>query len=119
VLLGGFVFHNKNWQKDGVGVAEGEEGAKQDAVVATVNKLREQLEKVCVHEVIIQKQLDRNTGSSTSNSGKTLGGKLCPVVAAETTKEVIVEAKEVLKEEGRTPLPLPIRVEGSGDQPSA
>lgn len=99
VLLGGFVFHSKQWDKEGVKVrgkeGEGEvEGVMEGGLTmeTLVAGARKQLAKVCVHEVMLQE-------------GKNMqGGVLCPPVVAanvvEETKEIVGKVREEAEKAG-------------------
>lgn len=91
VLLGGFVFHSKQWDVEKVkeGEEEMEGGMTMEALVAGARK---QLTKVCVHEVLVQE-------------GKNMhAGVLCPPVVAinvvEETKEVVGKVREEAEKVG-------------------
>ena len=73
VLLAGFVFHSRNWAAEGV---------EEDNVIA---KMRRQLAKVCVHEVMI-------------HDAQVKGGALCPAVVGEGVAEEAAAVLDQVKE---------------------
>lgn len=81
VLLSAFVFHSRNWAtaKD-----QKEEDKEEDWNV--IGKMRKQLAKVCMHEVMIQ-------------DGKAKAGGLCPAVVVENSVDEAVDVISKVKEQ--------------------
>ena len=77
VLLSAFVFHSRNW------TAEGKEIQEWNIIA----KVRKQLAKVCMHEVMI-------------HDGKAKAGGLCPAVVAENSVDEAVDV--ITKVKGQT-----------------
>lgn len=80
-LLAGFVFHSRNWGEARAAVAQpvGVEELEDEENV--VMRLRKQLAKVCMHEVMVAKQ--KGEGDEGKGKGK---GHLCPPVVAGHAK---------------------------------
>lgn len=84
VLLGGFVFHSRNWGEARAALeaeAEAEEQAEEGSVIM---RMRKKLAKVCMHEVMVAKQ--KEGGARDEDGGSSSKAHLCPPVVAGHAK---------------------------------
>ncbi|TFJ86115.1 hypothetical protein NSK_002935 [Nannochloropsis salina CCMP1776] len=114
VLLGGFVFHSRQWDSERVKEAVGNTGDSNNlSLERWVSGARKQLAKVCVHEMMLQEGKVKQGGGRERREG----GLLCPPVVAghvvEETKGVVDKVKGEA-EASTMRMPLSLRMGDDG-----
>jgi protoheme IX farnesyltransferase len=84
-----FLLHSKVWDKD----EEQDRDILRDAVSGFIHSVRNEGRKMCIHEQVVVKTADDNTGSSSENACPVALTKKGSVVIQSTATSAIIECE--------------------------
>jgi hypothetical protein len=85
----GIYLHSKVWDKD----EEQDRDILRDAVSGFIHSVRNEGRKMCIHEQVVVKTADDNTGSSSENACPVALTKKGSVVIQSTATSAIIECE--------------------------